>query len=40
MPSARAGLIESIKMYIGELPPAHYLTLKYLIEHLIKYILF
>jgi hypothetical protein len=29
-------IIELIKQSIFELPPAHYLTLKFLIEHLVK----
>lgn len=36
IPSSAVSLIERIKSCIAELPPAHYLTLKYLIEHLVK----
>ncbi len=32
----KSNLIESIKLCITELPPAHYLTLKFLMEHLVK----
>jgi len=34
--TGKVNLIELIKSCIIELPPAHYLTLKYLIEHLVK----
>lgn len=37
MSNPKLNLIDSIKICVSELPPAHYLTLKFLMGHLHKY---